>query len=410
MEPSEPAASASLPVTRTLADIAQVLESAEDAALRVRRALELAWRVVPYDRCALLEMEPGREPQTIVLPESNDQEQTALSRRLVQWLEVLLEQAGGEAGAGQPPTSPPLPCRAYLTIPLVSLDQVIGLLFVGHAELDAYGEEHVRLLAVVAAQLAAYLTTLRHYREAQEAIRMRDELLAAASHDLKGPLTAIQGQAQLLERRSASVPPAEKERLTAGLKTINSAAKRMAAMINELVDIARLRVGRLLTLERHPTDLVALARQMAAEAQATTRTHTVRVAASVPEIVGEWDQFRIERVVGNLLANAVKYSPGGEITVQVAREDEPAGPWAVLAVRDQGIGIPAVDQPRIFERFFRAGNVLGRIRGTGIGLAGARQIVEQHGGTIAVESQEGVGSTFTVRLPLATISDVKHEV
>jgi len=94
----------------------------------------------------------------------------------------------------------------------------------------------------------------------------------------------------------------------------------------------------------------------------------------------------------------VKYSPrGGEIAVEVAA----AGGAAVLVVRDSGVGIPAADLPHVFERFRRAGNVADRIAGTGLGLAGAKEIVEQHGGSIAVESVEGRGSAFTVRLPLA---------
>jgi signal transduction histidine kinase len=111
---------------------------------------------------------------------------------------------------------------------------------------------------------------------------------------------------------------------------------------------------------------------------------------------------RLDRVLDNLLSNAIKFSPnGGGITVAVAHEDVVGGPWAVVAVRDQGLGIPAADLPRVFERFRRARNVEGRIGGTGIGLASVRQIVEQHGGAITVESVEGAGSTFTVRLPLA---------
>jgi signal transduction histidine kinase len=88
------------------------------------------------------------------------------------------------------------------------------------------------------------------------------------------------------------------------------------------------------------------------------------------------------------------------VSVRLGREAGPGGPWAVLAVRDEGVGIPAADLPHIFERFRRGSNVLGRVEGTGIGLASARAIVEQHGGSIAVESVEGEGSTFTVRLPL----------
>jgi signal transduction histidine kinase len=119
----------------------------------------------------------------------------------------------------------------------------------------------------------------------------------------------------------------------------------------------------------------------------------------------------LERVLGNLLSNAIKYSPdGGEIAVTVEVEGRKGGgtegggdgegEWAVLTVRDEGVGIPAGEVPKLFERFFRASNVAGRIAGTGVGLAGARQIVAQHGGTIAVASEEGRGSAFTVRLPL----------
>jgi signal transduction histidine kinase len=102
-------------------------------------------------------------------------------------------------------------------------------------------------------------------------------------------------------------------------------------------------------------------------------------------------------VLTNLLQNAIKYSPaGGEILVTVQREDDSA----VLGVRDHGLGIPAADQPHIFERFRRGANVRGSIGGTGIGLAGVRSLVESHGGTVGFESQEGSGSTFRVRLPL----------
>ena len=122
------------------------------------------------------------------------------------------------------------------------------------------------------------------------------------------------------------------------------------------------------------------------------------------KLVGEWDVARLERVLGNLLSNAIKYSPnGGEIAVSVRAE---AG-QAVLTVQDRGIGIPPADQPRVFERFERARNAVGRIGGSGIGLATSKQIIEQHGGTIAVESREGQGSTFTVRLPLTPPSPME---
>src|SRR5262249_32860273 len=98
---------------------------------------------------------------------------------------------------------------------------------------------------------------------------------------------------------------------------------------------------------------------------------------------------------------AIKYSPkGGDVRVEVASEAEAVPSWAVATVTDQGVGIPASDLEHLFERFHRAGNVVERAHGTGLGLASARQIVGQHGGTIGVTSREGIGSTFTVRLPL----------
>ena len=141
-----------------------------------------------------------------------------------------------------------------------------------------------------------------------------------------------------------------------------------------------------------------------AQVQQTSARHTIEVHAAVPELVGAWDAVRLERVLGNLLGNAVKYSPeGGEVSVQVGCEQENGHAWACVAVRDRGIGIPAADRPHIFERYHRAANVVGRFPGEGIGLAGARQVIEQHGGSIAVSSQEGAGSAFTIRLPLTQV-------
>src|SRR5581483_6719818 len=112
------------------------------------------------------------------------------------------------------------------------------------------------------------------------------------------------------------------------------------------------------------------------------------------------DRARIARAIANVLSNAVKYSPAGsQIVVELRREDDPAGQWAVISVSDEGIGVPKDDLPHLFERFHRAENALLQASGTGLGLAGVRSIVEQHGGHVAVESQEGIGTTVRMRLP-----------
>ncbi len=233
--------------------------------------------------------------------------------------------------------------------------------------------------------------------------RSQQDFLAAASHDLKNPLGAIRGQAQLLRRRLERGGEPDIERLIAGLATIDATTGRMTALIEELLDVAKLRAGQSLDLQWQPVDLVALVRQCADEYQRTTERHAIRFETEIPHLSGVWDPRRLERVVANLLTNAIKYSPeGGEVAIRVGRDDGDGPPCAAIAVRDRGVGIPAADLPHIFEGYRRGANV-GGIAGTGIGLAGAKRIVEQHGGTIAVTSGEGEGSTFTVRLPLSRV-------
>ncbi len=237
--------------------------------------------------------------------------------------------------------------------------------------------------------------------EAEAAVAARDAFLAAVSHDLRNPLTTIKGYADMLLRQVTRESTVEVDALANGLTRISETTRRMTALIEELLDATRLRAGQPLELRLQTTDLVALVRRAATEAQQTTANHELRVTADEMVLIGLWDPLRLERVVANLLSNAIKYSPaGGPIELTLARQPDGRGDWAVLRVRDQGIGIPADELPRLFEPFYRGRNVIGLIAGTGIGLAGARQIVEQLGGQITVESREGVGSTFTVRLPL----------
>ena len=241
--------------------------------------------------------------------------------------------------------------------------------------------------------------------EAEASLRARDETLATISHDLRTPLTSIRGLAQLLRRRLERGAAMSAEEISDRLGRIEEQTVLMARMIDDLLDVARIEAGRPLDLRREACDLVGLVQKSAADVQRTTEQHRLHVSAQEGPIVGLVDSARLERVVLNLLTNAVKYSPdGGEIELTVRPEDG-SGRWAVLEVRDGGIGIPPEDLPRIFERFYRASNVGDQLRGTGLGLAGARQIVEQHGGEISVSSEPGAGTTFTVRLPLESSVD-----
>lgn len=234
------------------------------------------------------------------------------------------------------------------------------------------------------------ITTLR------DLDRTRDEFLSSVSHDLKTPLTIIRGQTQLMQRWANRAPTTENARLRKGLATVYDATTVMVTMLEDLLDLARLQMGRALELDRVPTDLAALVRRSVEQHRTGAREY-MAVEAPVA-VIAVVDGPRIARIVANLLSNAVKYSPeGGAIIVRVAQ----AGEDALIAVADHGIGIPTADLPRIFERFYRASNAIGRIAGTGIGLVSARDIALQHGGNITIDSTEGVGTTVTLRLPLA---------
>lgn len=236
--------------------------------------------------------------------------------------------------------------------------------------------------------------------EAEGLLRARDALVSFASHDLRTPLTVLEGHAQMLDRLVAR-DRLTAEALTAGLAGILAASKTMEALIEELMDVVRLQAGQQLELHAQPTDLVALAQRVATQQQRTTDRHVITVTSDLAALVGDWDPLRMERVLGNLISNAVKYSPeGGAVTITLVQRRRQDGMWVELAVQDQGIGIPDEDLPHLFTRFHRAANVTGSIAGSGIGLAGAKHVIEQHGGSLTVESGEGVGSTFTIYLPL----------
>ncbi|HET6261509.1 MAG TPA: ATP-binding protein [Chloroflexia bacterium] len=269
-------------------------------------------------------------------------------------------------------------------------------------QIQRLNEDLERRVAERTAELQEANRRLEEARQrAEEAVHIREELLSVVSHDLKNPLAAILGNTQMLKRRVDRSANDDKEQWLRTVDRISRAANKMHNLVDELLDFGRLQAGQPLTLQLTSTDLVELAGQVVEEHQQSTNMHRVVLEAEVPSLIVRSDATRLERVLGNLLSNAVKYSPGGgEIRVRVGREVLAEQEWAVLSVRDEGLGIPEHDLPHIFEWFRRAQNYSGRISGAGIGLASANQIVKQHNGAIEVSSTEGQGSTFTVRLPL----------
>ena len=229
---------------------------------------------------------------------------------------------------------------------------------------------------------------------AEAAVSMRNEVLRTVAHDLRSPLTSILGRADLLQMRlERGVPPLDWLRTQA--TALHDAAVRMDDMVEEIMDVVRLDMGQPLALRVGPVDVGALV-QGVVRTLVTGSTREASLAIDAPpDLVVEGDRARLERVVQNLIGNALKYSPvESPIEVQVrAGEQE-----VTIHVRDHGVGIPADELSRLFTPYYRASTSRG-IPGTGLGLAGAKSIVEQHGGQIGIDSRMGEGTTATVVLP-----------
>jgi PAS domain S-box-containing protein len=231
------------------------------------------------------------------------------------------------------------------------------------------------------------IVTMRDITERRRAERAQQEFMASVSHELRSPLTSIRGFAQLMQRRG--------EYDERGVAAISKQTGHLERMINDLMDATVAGAGQL-SIQPAPLDLVQLIHSCADEARATLSAHQLRVETPNEPVIGMWDRDRLGQVLSNLLSNAVKYSPnGGEIVIALKTVPD----VVTLTVSDQGVGIPAEDLERLYQRFFRSPGQSDRAPGLGLGLFITRALVEAHGGTINVTSIIDEGSTFTVTLP-----------
>jgi signal transduction histidine kinase/FixJ family two-component response regulator len=226
----------------------------------------------------------------------------------------------------------------------------------------------------------------------------RDDLVRSISHDLRTPLTAVLGHAQLLQKGLERGAPGEREQRMA--HSIITSAKRMNSMILDLVESSRLEAGQLnlktRAIELQPYLMELIERASAPESGRSIHLHT---AEDLPPV--EADPERLERILHNLLGNALKYSPNG---AEVSLRAEATGDQVTISVVDRGPGVEADDVPYLFDRFYRAKNAI-RTEGLGLGLYISKMLVESHGGRIWVETEPGKGSTFSFTLPVASAGD-----
>ena len=294
---------------------------------------------------------------------------------------------------------------SLLYAPMIGRDRVqgaIALFMAGSGR--SLGEEDKAIATEMARRASLVLENARLYREAHDAIQARDELLSIASHELRTPVTAIRGVAQMT-LRARERGTLDDARLARALDQLLHASQRLVTLTDDLLDVSRLQTGRF-ELRPETVNLGAFVADFVERfAAQLDEQHQVALVVAPPDppasvLIVQADPARLEQVLANLLSNAVKYTPtGGAITVSVAQDDESGQ----IAVRDDGIGLPTGSEEAIFQPFGRATNAAHRqIPGMGLGLYICRQIVERHGGRIWAESPgDGLGTTIHVWLPRA---------
>jgi signal transduction histidine kinase len=304
------------------------------------------------------------------------------------------------------------PMRTLMIAPLRVEGRVLGVLTSWRHEAGRpYGGEDLLALSSIADRAAVALENARLYAAeqrarsaAEEALRMRDEFLSVAAHELKTPITSLWGMAQLMLRQLDKRGAVEPDRLQRALRMIDTQSRTLARLVEQLLDVSRIEAGKL-ALDRQPTDLGQLVRAVVAMAQVRATEHRLRLRTPRAPVRAAVDPLRLEQVVTNLLDNAIKYSPeGGEIEVELAA---PEAAGVRLSVRDRGLGIPPERRRHIFDRFYQA-HATSHQSGMGLGLYISRQIVELHGGRIEAEFPPDGGTRLVVRLPAAAPTELQQ--
>lgn len=411
-----------------LNEISRIVSSSLDLGPVFPAFAEQVRKVLEFDRIVISGIDPEEDSVVdlcafgVAIPEYDSSRRYKLSQtvqvRAVQsrspfvvedlWSE---DQAGHQTGSIHRHAG----LRSSIVAPLISNDRVIGSLNLKSARSGAYGPAQVATIERLANQIAGAVAASQLYSaavllgkerelrtrvetEKQELERISDaksEFLSTVSHELKTPLASILGFADVLAKnRGGNLDPRQVEQVN----LIQRNGRRLAVLINDLVDVSSIDAGK---FDIHPEEFDAadLVKESAGQLASEVLGRSQRIAVSTPPS-SIWimaDRARIAQVIENLVSNASKYSPP---RTQIDLEASVDHGRLAIVVRDRGSGISEADQRRLFTYFFRAKNVATRsASGAGLGLVISKRIVDLHGGSISVESQEGVGSTFQVLIP-----------
>lgn len=286
--------------------------------------------------------------------------------------------------------------RSAMIVPLRARGQVLGVLSLGSTTAGRYGSADLELAQDLARRAAVAIDNARLYRDAQQAIQLRDEFLSCASHELRTPIQSIHLAVQVLERDLGPKGPSGPSRM---FRIAVRQTERLTALVNQLLDVSRIQSGQMI-LSPEQFELCAEVRQIVDRMRVQVDSSGASLSVSAKEpIVCRWDRSRFDQLLTNLLSNALTYGEKKPIDVAVERAEIGREAGARIVVRDHGIGIPPDKLPHIFERFFRATSTR-HYGGLGLGLFIAREVAQAHGGSLWAESEVGRGSSFTLELPL----------
>jgi signal transduction histidine kinase len=296
---------------------------------------------------------------------------------------------------------------AVMLVPLVARGRPLGVITFASVESGRrYGSNELTLAEELAHRCALAIENARLYREAQAAIRLRDDFFSVASHELKTPVAALLAFSQFMLKRAERQHGLTPTQMGEALEEVHWQSDRLARLVAQLLDTSRVDAGKL-ALDPVLTDVAALVRAAVRTASGNASQHAISVRTA-PEVWATVDPLRMEQVITNLIDNAIKYSPdGGPIEVELA--------WTApsilqLVVRDHGIGIPPEHRPFIFDRFYQAhaGQHFAGVAGMGLGLYISRRLVEMHGGSIEIDSPTDGGARVMVTLPVGATGSIRE--
>lgn len=300
--------------------------------------------------------------------------------------------------------APVVGITSLVCVPMRTADKIIGILYGIDYISREFSPHEVNLILTFANQAALAVENSRlftqlqgAYEELQELDKVKDEFVSIASHEIRTPLTLVKGYSSTLLRTDLNLPPEKRQRFIVG---IDDACNRLISLIDNLLSVSRIESGRF-RISPQPVNVREVVNHAVAGFQGQLGQHTLNLDLPNEEWRARCNRDQFEQVVNNLIANAVKYSPNGEIKVSVRKLGEGSNALVEMRVSDQGIGISQEHISRIFDKFYRAETGLTRkTQGTGLGLYICKGIINSYNGEIRVESTPGDGSTFVVTLPV----------